>query len=136
VAGPAKGLFKPGNHGSTFGGNQLAATAALTTIDVMERDALIDNAVAVGGVIRDGLHEALAGCQGIVDIRGQGLMIGIELDRACGELVTRALGVGLLISVTADNVIRLLPPLTFSADEARELVSRLAKLIREFLSAA
>ncbi len=136
VAGQATGLFQPGKHGSTFGGNQLAATAALTTIEVIERDGLIGNAVAVGALIRAGLAQALAGCQGVVDIRGQGLMIGIELDRACADLVTLGLDAGLLINVTADKVVRLLPPLTFSADEARELVSRLAKLIRDFLAAA
>ncbi len=135
TAGKASGLFKPGNHGSTFGGNQLATTAALTTLAVIEKDGLIDNALVVGGLIRDGLAQALAGSPGVVDIRGQGLMIGIELDRSCGELVTRALAIGLLINVTADRVVRLLPPLIFSADEARELVSRLAKLIGDFLAA-
>ncbi|MEF8699062.1 MAG: aspartate aminotransferase family protein [Candidatus Accumulibacter sp. UW26] len=136
VAGLARGLFKPGNHGSTFGGNQLATTAALTTIDVIETDQLIDNAIAVGRLIRDGLADALAGSKGVVDIRGQGLMIGIELDRPCGELVNRGLAAGLLINVTADKVVRLLPPLTFDADEARQLVSRLAKLILDFLATA
>ena len=135
TAGKAAGLFKPGNHGSTFGGNQLATTAALTTIEVVERDKLIDNAVTVGGLIREGLAQALSGVAGVVDIRGQGLMLGIELDRPCGELVTRGLSAGLLINVTADKVVRLLPALTFSADEARELVSRLSKLIRDFLAA-
>ena len=136
VAGQATGLFQPGKHGSTFGGNQLATTAALTTIEVIERDGLIANAVAVGALIRAGLAQALAGCQGLLEIRGQGLMFGIELDRACAELVTLGLDAGLLINVTADKVVRLLPPLTFSADEGRELVSRLAKLIRDFLAAA
>jgi acetylornithine/N-succinyldiaminopimelate aminotransferase len=115
---------------------QLATTAALTTIDVIETDQLIDNAIAVGRLIRDGLAEALAGSKGVVDIRGQGLMIGIELDRPCGELVNRGLAAGLLINVTADKVVRLLPPLTFDADEARQLVSRLAKLIVDFLATA
>ena len=134
TAGKATGLFKPGNHGSTFGGNQLATTAALTTIDVIEKDGLMANAETVGQVIREGLAQALAGVAGLVDIRGQGLMIGIELDRPCGELVTRGLEAGLLINVTADKVIRLLPPLTFNADEGRELVSRLSALIRSFLA--
>jgi acetylornithine aminotransferase len=135
TAGKAAGLFKPGNHGSTFGGNQLATTAALTTIEVIERDRLIANAELVGRLIRDGLAQALSGITGVVDIRGQGLMIGIELDRNCPELVNLALDSGLLISVTADKVVRLLPPLTFSADEGRELVARLALLIRDFLTA-
>jgi acetylornithine aminotransferase len=134
TTGKAAGLFKPGNHGSTFGGNQLATTAALTTIEVVERDQLIANAEAVGAQIRNELAKALAGQAGVVDIRGQGLMIGIELDRPCGELVARALEAGLLINVTADKVVRLLPALTFSADEGRELVARLSVLIRNFLA--
>lgn len=134
TGGKAARLFKPGNHGSTFGGNQLATTAALTTIDVIEKDQLIANADAVGRLIRLGLAQALAGAKGVVDIRGQGLMIGIELDRPCAELVTRGLAAGLLINVTADKVVRLLPPLTFSADEGRELVARLAALIVDFLA--
>ncbi|WP_291991389.1 aspartate aminotransferase family protein [Candidatus Accumulibacter sp. ACC007] len=132
--GKATGLFKPGKHGSTFGGSQLASIAALTTIAVIEEDGLIDNAVAIGRLIREGLAQALAGCAGVVEIRGQGLMIGIELDRPCAELVLRALAVGLLINVTADRVVRLLPPLNFSADEARELVTRLGGLIGDFLA--
>ncbi len=134
AAGKAAGLFKPGNHGSTFGGNQLATTAALTTIEVVEREQLIANAEAVGALIRDELAKSLTGLEGVVDIRGQGLMIGIELDRPCGELVGRALEAGLLINVTADKVIRLLPALTFSADEGRELVVRLSVLIHNFLA--
>ena len=134
TSGKAAGLFKPGNHGSTFGGNQLATTAALTTIDVVEREKLIANAESVGKLIRDELAQALAGLSGVVDIRGQGLMIGIELDRPCGELVARALDAGLLINVTADKVVRLLPALTFSPDEGRELVARLSLLIRSFLA--
>ncbi len=135
AAGKAAGLFKPGNHGSTFGGNPLATTAALTTIEVIERDQLIASAVSVGRSIREGLAQTLKSVTGIVDIRGQGLMIGIELDRPCAELITRGLTAGLLINVTADKVVRLLPPLTFSADEGRELVVRLSGLIRDFLAA-
>ncbi len=135
TARKAAGLFKPGNHGSTFGGNQLATTAALTTIEVVERDQLIASADRVGRLIREGLAKALAGVSGVVDIRGQGLMIGIELDRPCGEIVTRALDSGLLINVTADKVVRLLPALNFSVEEGQELVARLAVLIRDFLGA-
>ena len=134
AAGKAAGLFKPGNHGSTFGGNQLATTAALTTIAVIEKDSLMANAQTVGDQIRAALADALAGAKGLVDIRGQGLMIGIELDRPCAELVSRALDCGLLINVTADKVVRLLPPLNFSADEGRELVARLGALILDFLA--
>ena len=135
TGGKAAGLFNPGNHGSTFGGNQLATTAALTTIDVIEKDRLIANAESVGRLICDGLAESLSGVTGFVEIRGQGLMIGIELDRACGELVLRGLDAGLIINVTADKVVRLLPPLTFSVEEGRELVARLSVLIRDFLAA-
>ena len=133
AAGKAAGLFGPGNHGSTFGGNQLATTAALTVLNVVERDGLMGNAIRQGALIRNGLGAALAGVRGVVDIRGQGLMIGIELDRPCAELMTRALSIGLLINVTAEKVIRLLPPLTFSEEESKELVARLAELIHDFL---
>ena len=135
AGGKAAGLFGPGNHGSTFGGNQLAMAAALTTLHVIERDRLIDNAIEIGQLIRDQLAVALADAKGVVEIRGRGLMIGIELDRPCSELVTRGLSEGLLINVTAEKVVRLLPPLTFSAEEARELVVRLSSLIRLFLTA-
>jgi len=134
AAGKAAGLFKPGNHGSTFGGNQLATTAALTTIEVIEKEALLANAELVGKVIRDGLAQALSDVKGVVGIRGKGLMIGIELDRPCGDLVRLGLEAGLLINVTAEKVVRLLPALNFSADEGRELAERLAALIRGFLS--
>lgn len=135
AGGRAAGLFGPGNHGSTFGGNQLAMAAALTTLHVIERDRLIDNAIEIGQLIRDELAVALADTKGVVEIRGRGLMIGIELDRPCSELVTRGLSEGLLINVTAEKVVRLLPPLTFNAEEARELVVRLSSLIRLFLTA-
>ncbi len=132
--GAAAEVFKPGNHGSTFGGNPFACAAALTTLDVIEKDGLLDNATKVGDAIRAGIGAALAGVKGVVAVRGVGLMIGIELDRPCPELAQRALDAGLLINVTADKVVRLLPPLIMSADEARQLVEMLAALIREFLS--
>ncbi|GHU28459.1 acetylornithine aminotransferase 1 [Betaproteobacteria bacterium] len=134
AAGKAAGLFHPGNHGSTFGGNQLATTAALTTLEVVEKENLLDNATSVGKIIRDGLAQALSEVPGVVGVRGQGLIIGIELDRPCGDLVRLALDAGLLINVTAERVVRLLPSLNFSADEGRELVERLSALIRSFLS--
>jgi acetylornithine aminotransferase len=127
-------LFGPGNHGSTFGGNPLACTAALTTIDVIEQDGLMANAERIGALIRQLMAEALSGVKGLTEIRGHGLMIGIELDRPCGELVGKALAAGLLINVTADKVVRLLPPLIFGEAEARELVDRLAPLIKDFLA--
>ena len=134
AAGSAAGVFKPGNHGSTVGGNPLACTAALTTLAVIEEDGLLKRAATLGNKLRADFATALEGQAGIVAIRGDGLMIGIELDRPCGELVARALERGLLINVTADRVVRLLPPLVFSDDDARELVALLAPLIREFLA--
>lgn len=135
AGGKAAGLFGPGNHGSTFGGNPLACSAALTTIDTIEQDGLMANAEKVGALIRQLYAEALAGVAGVVEIRGHGLMIGIELDRPCGELVSQALAAGLLINVTAEKVIRLLPPLIFSENEAKELVDRSVPLIKAFLAA-
>ena len=134
TAGNAKGLFGPGNHGSTFGGNPLACAAGLATFDTIIDDKLMDNAIAIGDMIRKGMAEALSDVAGVVDIRGQGLMIGIELDRPCGVLMGRAAEHGLLLSVTAERVIRLLPALIFSADEAQTLVSMLAPMIRDFLA--
>ncbi len=135
TAGRATDVFGPGNHGSTFGGNPLASTAALTTLDVLARDALLDNASVRGQQIREGLAQALDGVSGVVSIRGEGLMIGIELDRPCGELVGQALDAGLLINVTADRVVRLLPPLTFTEADAKALLNGLVPLIRKFLDA-
>ena len=135
TAGRAKGVFGPGNHGSTFGGNPLACTAALTTLDVMTRDGLLENAAARGAQLREELARALEGVTGVTDIRGDGLMMGVELDRPCGELVGRALAAGVLINVTAERVVRLLPPLTFSAADVTALVELLAPLIRKFLAA-
>ena len=134
VAGRAHNVFGPGNHGSTFGGNPLACTAALTTLEVLERDALLDNAAARGEQIRSGLAHALTGVAGVAEIRGEGLMIGVELDRPCAALVGQALANGLLINVTAERVVRLLPPLTFTEAEATALVDGLAPLIRGFLA--
>lgn len=134
TAGRAAGLFAPGNHGSTFGGNPLACAAGLATLDEIEDKGLRDNAVRVGAAICNGMREALAGVAGVVDIRGRGLMIGIELDRPCGDLVRQALEAGLLINVTAERVIRLLPALVFTEQDAGALVSALAPLVRKFLS--
>ena len=130
----AAGVFKPGNHGSTFGGNPLACAAALATFDAIVEDGLLERAARIGEAIRAGFRDALAGVPGVVDIRGMGLMIGIELDRPCGELVKLALDAGLLINVTADRVIRLLPPLVFTDAEARALVDGLAPVVRAFLA--
>jgi acetylornithine aminotransferase len=128
VGGRAKGVFKPGNHGSTFGGNPLAMTAVVTTIDAIKDEGLLANAARVGAVIRDGF----SGIDGVTEVRGMGLMIGIELARPCGELVKQALDAGLVINVTADNVIRMLPPLVMKEAEAREVLNRLSPLIKAF----
>ena len=134
AAGRAKGVFKPGNHGSTFGGGPLACAAGLATLAAMEAEGLLDNATRMGELIRQGFRDALGGAPGVVDVRGMGLMIGIELDRPCGDLVKQALEAGLLINVTAERVLRLLPPLIIREAEARELVARLAPLVRAFLA--
>ena len=133
AAGKAAGTFQPGNHGSTFGGNPLACVAGLTTLNIIEDDQLMHHAEQLGQFIRQGFATALQGLHGVVEIRGQGLMIGVELDRPCTELVKLALARGLLINVTADNVIRLLPSLVMSQEEARQMLEILCPLIKEFL---
>jgi acetylornithine aminotransferase len=133
AAGPAAQLFKPGNHGSTFGGNPLACAAALATLDIIEEERLMENAVKVGDTIRSELARQIGGLKGVKEIRGKGLMIGIELEYPCGELVQQALERGFLINVTVDNVIRLLPPLIFRTEEAGLLLATLVPLITEFL---
>ncbi len=130
----AKGVFKPGNHGSTFGGNPLAMCGVVTTLDTMKEEDLLTNAVQVGNAIRDGLAAALKDVAGVTEIRGMGMMIGVELDRPCGDIVKTALERGLVVNVTAENVIRLLPPLVMNADEGRQVVERLAPIVREFLA--
>ncbi len=132
--GIAADTFKPGNHGTTFGGNPLAMRAGLTTIDVMEEDGLLDNADAMGTLIMDGMRRELAGEAGLVEVRGAGLMIGIELDRPCPEVVPMALKAGLVLNVTADSVIRLLPPLIFTREHAELTVATLAPIVREVLN--
>lgn len=132
--GAAAELFKPGNHGSTFGGNPLACAAALATLAVIEEQDLCRNAAEMGAAICSGLTAQLDGVAGVVQVRNAGLLIGIELDRPCADLVRRALEQGLLINVTADSVVRLLPPLIINRDEAGQLVEMLGKLIKEFLA--
>jgi acetylornithine/N-succinyldiaminopimelate aminotransferase len=136
VAGPrASKVLGPGNHGTTFGGNPLAMRAGIETLRIMEEEGLLANAAVMGARITAGLTAALKELPGFVEIRGQGLMLGIELDRPCNELLGRAAKeAGLLISVTADNVIRLLPALILSAAEADEIVNRLVPLVRDFLA--
>jgi len=131
--GPAAHLFKPGNHGSTFGGNPLACAAALATLDIIEEERLMENAVKVGDYIRAELGRQIGGLKGVKEIRGQGLMIGLELEYPCGELVQQALDRGCLINVTVDTVVRLLPPLVFRMEEAGLLLATLVPLVTEFL---
>lgn len=136
VCGPkAANVLGPGNHGTTFGGNPLAMRAAIETLRIMEEDKLLENAARQGALLKAEFERAFAGNKGVVEIRGQGLMIGIELDRPCGELLGRAASeASLLISVTADKVVRLLPALILTEAEAREIVARLVPLINDFLA--
>jgi acetylornithine aminotransferase len=134
AAGKAADVFTYGKHGSTFGGNPLATVAGLATLNIIEQEQLCNNAEKIGDLIREGFNIALKGTKGVVVVRNAGLMIGIELDRPCGALVKMALEAKLLINVTADNVIRLLPPLVINQVEANELVQRLSVLIKEFLA--
>ena len=137
VAGPkAAGIFQVGNHGTTFGGNQLAMRAGVETIRIIEEDGLLDNAARVGQHLSEALVSALSvelAAGTVKEIRGQGLMIGIELDRPAGALLAQCADRGLLISVTADSVVRLLPPLILSMAQADEVVSILCPLIKQLL---
>lgn len=133
VNNAASKVFQPGNHGSTFGGNPLASATALTVLEILERENLADQAAQSGKLLQQLLSDALADKQGVKDIRGMGLLLAVELDRPCGELVMKAADQGLLINVTADSVIRLLPPLVCSESEIREIAIRLIPLVEEFL---
>lgn len=135
VAGPkAANIFEPGNHGTTFGGNPLAMRAGVETIRIMEEENLLANAAAMGQRLMDGLRSALAGNAGVKEVRGQGLMVGVELARPCGALLGQAADAGLLISVTADSVIRLVPALNISAAEIDAIIAKLVPLIQNFLA--
>jgi acetylornithine aminotransferase len=137
VTGPkASGVLGPGNHGTTFGGNPLSMRAGVETLRIMREDGVMDNAARVGASLRAALERELGGVAGVAEIRGAGLMLGIELDRPCGVLLTRAMEAGLLLSVTADNVIRLVPPLILSEEEAAQIVHILAPLVKAFLAEA
>lgn len=132
--GQAAEQFQPGHHGSTYGGNPLACRAALAVIDTMEQDKLATRAQQLGERLLNAFQQALADVDGVAEIRGQGMLLAIELDRPCAELVTQALAAGLLINVTANNVIRLLPPLVLTDAEADQLVATLSPVISQFLS--
>lgn len=126
-------LFAPGSHGSTFGGNPLVASAAKTVIDVIEAEELLDNVNRQSTRLKEGFKKALEGVEGIVDIRGQGLLFAIELDRPCGDLVKQGLEQGILINVTNAQVVRLIPPLILSDSEADTVVEKVSDLIKAFL---
>jgi acetylornithine aminotransferase len=135
LAGPrAAAIFQPGNHGTTFGGNPLAMRAGVETIRSMEEDGLLENAARVGAHLKGALEGALKGVAGVKEIRGQGLMLGVQLSKPCGDLVLRAAGAGLLLSVTADTVVRLVPSLILTEAEADEIVAILVPLITAFLA--
>ena len=133
IAGNVAGdIFKPGNHASTFGGNPLACTAAITTLDIIEEENLMCNALEQGNFIRKNLLEKLGNLSHVTQIRGHGLMIGIELTKPCGELVKKALEQGLLLNVTSDKVVRLLPPLVIKKNESEQIINMVSTLIKEF----
>ncbi|HEX2010325.1 MAG TPA: aspartate aminotransferase family protein [Roseateles sp.] len=135
VCGPrAAKVMQPGNHGSTFGGNPLAMRAGVETLKIMEEDGLLAHAARVGAALKSGLEREFGDVKGVVEIRGQGLMLGIELDRPCGVLLGQAAEAGLMISVTADKVIRLVPALILSEDEAAQIVAILVPLVKAFLA--
>ncbi|MDP2266990.1 MAG: acetylornithine transaminase [Thiobacillus sp.] len=134
--GEAAEVFKPGSHGSTFGGNPLACATALATLNIIEEENLLENVQVRGEAIRSGLRQVLANVPGVVDIRGEGMMIGIELDRPCGELVGVARDAGVLINVTADTVIRLVPPLIYGEAEVNVLVAAISGMVKNYLQQA
>jgi acetylornithine/N-succinyldiaminopimelate aminotransferase len=140
VCGPkAVNVLGPGNHGTTFGGNPLAMRAGVETLRIMEEDGLLAHAAEVGAVLRGALEQGLAAelaSGGVKEIRGAGLMLGVELAKPCGVLVARCAEAGLMISVTADTVVRIVPPLILSADEAREIAARLVPVVKTFLADA
>ena len=131
--GEAAELIQPGSHGSTFGGNPLAARTALAVLDILANEKLMERAAKLGSEMLAGFKQSLIDIKGVTSIRGKGLMIGIELDRECSELVKNALAEKLLINVTAGNVIRLLPPLIINDDEAKQIVETVTKLVKNFL---
>jgi len=132
--GEAAKQFKPGQHGSTYGGNPLVCKTALTVIETLEKEKLAQRAAKLGAYIVAGFEKNLANLDGVADIRGQGMLMAIELNQPCAELVKTALDEGLLINVTAENVVRLLPPLIMSDAEADQLITKLSEIIKQFLA--
>jgi acetylornithine/N-succinyldiaminopimelate aminotransferase len=134
--GAAADVLIPGSHGSTFGGNPLACRAALAVLDALAQDALPERAAQLGDAMRTGLRDGLADLAGVVAVRGRGLMIGVELDRPCAQLVADALAEGVLLNVTAERVIRLLPPLILDDAQAEQIVATVVRIVRAFLGQA
>jgi acetylornithine aminotransferase len=134
--GEAAKVFKPGNHGTTFGGGPLVSVAGLTTLQVIEKDGLLKHAADMGALLMAELRKGFAGVAGVREVRGEGLMVGVELDRPCGDVVKRALAAGLVTNVTADKVIRLLPPLVIKEAEVRQLAAILVPVVKDFLAQA
>ena len=133
--GAAAQVLQAGNHGSTFGGNPLSMRAGVETIRIIEEDGLLAHVAQVGAYLKGRLQAVLGTLPGVVDVRGQGLMIGVELAKPCGALIGLAAQAGLLLSVTSDTVIRIVPPLILSQAEADEIVARLHPLVQDFLAA-
>lgn len=133
AGGKATDVFGPGNHGSTFGGNPLSCRAALAVVEVMEKENLAQRAAELGGYFVAQFTEQLSGVAGVTEIRAKGLMVAVQLDRDCGELVAQALNEGLLINVTAGNVVRLLPPLVLTDAEADQIISKVSALVKSYL---
>lgn len=134
VAGNAAGILQAGNHGSTFGGNPLACSAALSVLNTIEEEGILGHVNALGKQMLEGFQQRLRGKAGVKDVRAHGMMFGIELSMPCAELVKKALAEGLLINVTAESVIRLLPPLILNVEESQMIVDKVSKLVLEFLS--
>jgi acetylornithine aminotransferase len=135
VCGPrAAEVFGPGNHGTTFGGNPLAMRAGVETLRIMQEENMLAHVAEVGDHLKAALTTQLMGVAGVKEVRGQGLMLGIELDRPCGALLQRCADAGLLLSVTADSVVRLVPPLILTASEASQIAAILVPLIKQFLA--
>ena len=132
--GKASETLTPGTHGSTFGGNPLVSRAAMATIEAIELDGLIDRATFIGNAITQGLANNLKDLDSVIEIRNKGLMIGIELDRRCTPIIDLALEAGLLLNVTADKIVRLLPPLILDDEQIQLLVTTLSSVIKQFLN--
>ena len=132
--GVAAKVFRPGNHGTTFGGGPLVSVAALRTLEIMEEEGLLANAAKMGELMQNAFRVSLAGVAGVKEIRGMGLMMGIELDRPCADVVKLGLDAGVFTNVTQDSVVRILPPLIINEMEAKEIVMRISSAIKSFLA--